>query len=162
MKYIYSLGIVIFFLLLNFSCQKDNKNYRKDYLTKEQEKFEKREDFNIFFNNFFSSKTFQMSRINFPLQGNDTDYVFDINYSNDTIAENYIIKNKIFYWRKEGWNTLQKFPLITKEYETKFTYADEKVSVVISYKKENYKITMIFKIKENNLWFLDFYSSEWY
>jgi hypothetical protein len=104
--------ILISLLLLQLSCNTTEKKnastnaFIKDSSQKATENVV--ETFDGFYKKFYSDSTFQISRIQFPLNGNDTDFENLENgkmkdFENDTI----FIKNNKFFWKKKGWTFLK-------------------------------------------------------
>ncbi|MDD4150236.1 MAG: hypothetical protein PHE33_09425 [Bacteroidales bacterium] len=76
---------------LLFSCQNPDNNNEKDQVEVEKQKTEEKievenENFNDFYNHFISDKTFQIERVNFPIEGK---------YYEEDVARD---------WTKDNWS----------------------------------------------------------
>jgi hypothetical protein len=121
------------------------------------------ENFDDFYKKFYSDSLFQISRVKFPLKGNDSMYENPEDgkmkdYENDTI----LIKNNKFFWKKKGWTFLK-----TLKKQGDFGYKkriEKKVDIIredIYSDNSEDRIIRDFKQIEGK-WMLVYYGSTWY
>jgi hypothetical protein len=135
--------------------EKENKLFNQKINFIDEEKFE------AFENKFFSDSAFQMNRIKFPLRGMDTEYVFAEEDQKDTIADNFFVKDKKFYWTEKKWNKIINVYFPKNEYTIEFKKDKKYVQKTIKSNTENFIIYFEFTLI-NKKWYLNYYSSEWY
>ncbi len=140
---------LLFILILNgcnFITPQNNEKNNKDTLFIEKDALQKDksvEDFAVFYENFFSDSTFQISRILFPLEG--------WHYSDEPLiheTENYIWKGGIEYLKPAGWKvilypTLQNYNSTFKLYVKKELLFDSLTLLGLdqALKSRKYKLT---------------------
>lgn len=97
------------------------------------------EDFDVFIKNFHSDSAFQMSRVQFPIQGAYTDY-----YSNRP-------------WTSDNWELIKKsvYEADTTYYSIKDERKDEEVFQAIYCKGCGHYYELKF-VLDDNQWFLTF------
>lgn len=153
---------LLIILILAVSCtQISNKSTnitKEKEINKEKVEYAKNENFEKFYKIFLKDSVFQISRINFPLKGRSTEFVFDENEMKDTICDTFIIKDHSFFWNKKGWVSFKgeaNLNEFKKEVVTKKTFK----SVRYVSKTDNFIVFLKFEIIDNK-WFLVYYSSE--
>ena len=112
------------------------------------------EDFEEFYNKFYSDSIFQLSRIIFPLPGYNSDIESEIP---DDFAESSGIKKKEeYFWEKEGWQfikTIDNDTLIVKNFIKTDTIVIEDLIIPNS----GFQIERKFKISDDKQWYLVYY-----
>lgn len=103
----------------------------------------KPEDFEEFYQKFTTDEAFQLSRIEFPLEGCETD--------NDTII----------YWKSpEDWYpiTISAYDIDTTEFTVEKSYAPANVEIKVYIPNSGFGVTQEFELIEGK-WYLVFYDS---
>lgn len=101
------------------------------------------EDFDAFYEKFMTDSTFQMSRINFPLQG------WSSNADSLTLADG-------FYWQKSDWNIHKKTNYEEGGYKQDLLKSDVLVKETLYMKGVNIGYERRFMVDTNGKWFLIF------
>lgn len=156
-------------IFLVFGCftncdHKENRNssFVKNNIldTPERDKVKYVEKFDDFFTRFFNDSIFQKTRIDFPLRGMSTEYIFDERESIDTVGDFFVIRDGKFYWTKDNWVFLQNANLNQQDYSYSKTKGESYYE--ITYRSKVDDIVLFFKFQsESGLWYLTYYSFEW-
>lgn len=148
--------------MLGISCGQNSNNNESESLIKEikNEKIEfvENENFENFYKIFLEDSVLQLSRINFPLKGSSTEYVFDENQMKDTICETFTIKNKSFFWNKKGWVYFKGEPNMN-EFSKEVVTSQNSRSIKYISKNEDFILFLEFEIIQKK-WYLTYYSSD--
>jgi hypothetical protein len=154
-------------LLLQLSCgTTEKKNVNDTTIIKDSsQKITESvvETFDNFYKKFYSDSTFQLSRVKFPLNGNNSVYENAEDgkmkdFENDTI----FIKNNKFFWKKKGWAFLK-----TLEKQGDFGYKkriEKKADIMREdIYSDNSEDRLIRDFKQiDGKWMLIYYGSTWY
>lgn len=97
--------IVIVIGILAFSSCRQGNNSQQTSMAETAAKFG---DFEDFYKRFHWDSTFQMSRINFPLEGLPQD------------ADSATLADRDFYWQKEEWVVHKGFEELKKDFKQEF------------------------------------------
>lgn len=154
-----SIIILVSLLFFSISCSNSDKG-----LTSNEELVESKmedEPFSEFYGNFFNDRKFQMSRINFPLRGTSTEYVFDERIHPDTENEKFMVVDGKFYWQEQGWVQLNELDDTNQEFSVEFIEKGKKIDQIIKSKVDDFVIVMEFELLGDQ-WYLVYYSSDWY
>lgn len=119
------------------------------------------EDFGEFYKRFYSDSCFQISRIIFPLPGDNTDIVNNIDSVKDQVNDEYIVKDNKYFWQKKGWLFLRtiygKDDVLVKSIKKDGSVMREQLRA----KDYDLVITREFSLR-NNKWMLVYYGNECY
>lgn len=141
-KYYYFISILILFSLLICCIQQQEKarvTTNNNVVVKQEQKTEA-EDFEVFYRNFLTDDSFQMSRIHFPLEG--------YNYEGGEKTR----------WDKSNWQ-LQKisiYDIDTNEYKKEILKTDSAVYTRIYKDDSDIDIRNKFELIEGK-WFLTYH-----
>tara|TARA_R110002124_G_scaffold287335_10_gene473338 strand:+ start:48877 stop:49332 length:456 start_codon:yes stop_codon:yes gene_type:complete len=143
---------LLLLLIWTIGCSKDGDS---KHVSGEEELFDE------FYLSFFNDRVFQMSRINFPLRGGSTEYVFDERIHPDIENDKFMVSDGKFYWQEKGWVHLNEMDKSNLNYSLEFTNKTNKVDLIIKSKIDDFIIVMEFELIKKQ-WYLVYYSSNWY
>jgi hypothetical protein len=153
---------LLIILMLAISCgqisNKDKSNNLIKEVKIEKVEFVENENFENFYKIFLKDSVLQLSRINFPLKGSSTEYVFNENQMKDTICETFTIKNKSFFWNKKGWVSFKGEPNLN-EFSKEVVTNKNSRSIKYKSKTEDFIMFLEFEIIHKK-WYLTYYSSD--
>lgn len=159
MKWYYLFIVIITACNLNKEKSLNNNIVEKNDIDTILRDKKGNEIFDIFYTKFYQDSLFQISRIEFPLEGDNSNYIYNDEIQTKEIETDvYKIINKNFYWKKEGWmfiETLEKDSV--GEYFKELKKNKREIKEVISLKYSGFKCTRVFRMIDKN-WFLVYYS----
>lgn len=118
------------------------------------------EKFDDFYTHFFRDSIFQISRINFPLRGMSTEFVFNEEEASDSVGNAFFIKDRKFYWTKMNWTFIQAANLNLEDYSFFKKKGDNYYE--ITYRSKLDDIVLFFRFQfVSGHWYLTYYSFEW-
>ncbi|WP_286726780.1 MULTISPECIES: hypothetical protein [Sphingobacterium] len=165
-KRIYNLIVAALIFGFFTDChQKENKNSnfnKENRLTfTEKESTVYVEKFDDFLVHFFCDSIFQMSRIDFPLRGMSTEFVFNEEKARDSVGNFFFIKDRKFYWTKMNWTFIQSAILNNVE-DYSFLKKKGDNYYEITYRSKLDDIVLFFRFQSvSGHWYLTYYSFEW-
>lgn len=116
-------NLILAALIFGFFTDCHQKENRKANSTKEnnsaftdKDSTEYAEKFDDFFTHFLRDSIFQIRRINFPLRGMSTEFVFNEEEASDLVGNAFFIKDRKFYWTKMNWTFIQAANLNLEDY----------------------------------------------
>lgn len=118
------------------------------------------EKFDDFFAHFLRDSVFQISRVDFPLRGMSTEFVFNEEEARDSVGNSFFIKDRKFYWTKMNWAFIQGANLNVKDYSFSKKKGDNYYE--ITYRSKLDDIVLFFRFQfVSGRWYLTYYSFEW-
>jgi hypothetical protein len=139
-----------------------NSNFNKDnkFAFTEKKSAEYVEKFDDFLAHFFCDSIFQISRIDFPLRGMSTEFVFN-EEARDSVGNSFFIKDRKFYWTKMNWTVIQSANLSNIEDYSFFKKKGDNY-YEITYRSKLDDIVLFFRFQSvSGHWYLTYYSFEW-
>lgn len=135
------LYVIALFYFIILSCQ--NSKYfdmksENDHVKKSQSEYDHLE-FDKFFKKFHSDSLFQLSRIIFPLAGENID-----GWERDSL------------WYKEDWTLHTNLQIDTSIYKEEFIYSDSLVKQIVFIEGSGFYVERHFKLI-NGEWYLVYY-----
>lgn len=117
------------------------------------------ENFDIFYTKFYRDSLFQISRIKFPLEGDNSNFIYnDEILTKELETPVYKIENKTFYWKKDGWMFIKTFEKDSiDDYFKELKKSKRETKEVISLKYSGFKSTRMFRVIDGN-WYLVYYT----
>ncbi|QRY60402.1 hypothetical protein [Sphingobacterium siyangense] len=140
-----------------------NSNFNKDnkFAFTEKKRIVYVEKFDDFLAHFFCDSIFQISRIDFPLRGMSTEFVFNEEEARDSVGNSFFIKDRKFYWTKMNWTVIQSANLNNIEDYSFFKKKDDNY-YEITYRSKLDDIVLFFRFQSvSGHWYLTYYSFEW-
>jgi len=116
------------------------------------------EVFDEFYHKFYRDSTFQVSRIQFPLKGHDSNVINGDIQVSDHETEGYFVRDNQLYWKKDGWRFVTT---MWEEHEDFYKTIEQSDTLVIERIIANYEfwiITSHFKPIDGK-WTLVFYAN---
>lgn len=116
------------------------------------------EDFDQFYDKFYSDSSFQISRIVFPLKGEDSNIIYGDIQVKDHETEAYFVRDNQLYWKKDGWRFKTT---LWEDHEDFFKTIERRDTLVkerIHAKHEFWVLTSHFKLIDGK-WMLIFYGN---
>jgi hypothetical protein len=104
------------------------------------------EDFDTFYERFLTDSTFQMSRINFPLQGLPT------NADSTDFAAG-------FNWEARNWDIHKKVDYVELGYQREVQKISEYLTTETLINPQGYGVRRRFKVNTEGEWFLIYYAA---
>ena len=119
------------------------------------------EKFDDFLVHFFCDSIFQISRIDFPLRGMSTEFVFNEEEARDSVGNSFFIKDRKFYWTKMNWTVIHSANLSNVEDYSFFKKKGDNY-YEITYRSKLDDIVLFFRFQSvSGHWYLTYYSFEW-
>ncbi|MDD2284852.1 MAG: hypothetical protein PHQ11_05565 [Paludibacter sp.] len=158
------LGVITTILIISAISGCTNKNEKKVDVpvNKISSKIDEEiENFDAFHDKFFGDSIFQISRIDFPLPGEVSDFIYGDDESFEMENDEYFIKNNKLFWKKSGWRFLQEIKNENDEFEISIEKVGSNLREHIRLKGTDWIIVYEYALI-NKKWMLVYYANVCY